>query len=373
MKKYAVFLSLTDNYAYLFNALLNSIELFGVGVYADVVVIHDASVSDEYQKFILEKAKSMETNVIFIPVISLPEDKDLNKVLTVKYYRYKIMAEYGPRYESICFIDTDIFLASGILEYFKIAANTDLIVGVNDNVIRQYRNDPKRGTCPSWAKDKKPFFDSELWDGKFICNTPLFIDPSKYGHVLQDVFRHKSQLGMDNTWPFTGDLETMNLVFNKHRMKNNMLVLASHLWTNVHYSIYRTSLLVKHMTLGDHIKMADEVSFRNKFLFMSETQEHVRAFHGRDWTNEKNENRIKTHNIPKLLTQMEGNYDNSSARKRIAVFELVQAYFLYLQYNCYISLDDLKSIIPIRDINYLQKKREQLSSQISKFGNIKRA
>jgi hypothetical protein len=46
-KKYAFFLSLTDNYAYLFNAFLNSVELFGMGKYADVVVIHYSSINDK--------------------------------------------------------------------------------------------------------------------------------------------------------------------------------------------------------------------------------------------------------------------------------------------------------------------------------------
>jgi len=371
MKDYAIFLSLTDNYAYLFNALLNSVELFGVGKYADVVIVHDASIKEDYRQRILEKTASMDTDVRFIPIIANPEDGDLGKVLTVKYYRYKIMAEEGQNYKAICFIDTDIFLASGIKEYFDIAAATDLMVGVNDNVVRHYRNRTDRGTCPWWSEGKKPFFETEVWDAKFICNTPLFLDARKHSQVLLDVFEHRQKLGMDNTQTFTGDLETMNIVFNKHGVKERMIVLASHLWTGVHYSIYRVSTLVRHISLGDHIKLSDP-SFRNKILFVSDTHEQVRAFHGRDWTCERNEKRLKGHNVPKLLRQMEGKFEGADLErakaKRCVLFDTIQAYFLFLQYSCYITLDDLEDVIPIRDEEYLKKRLEGLGGIIRKFG-----
>jgi hypothetical protein len=45
------------------------------------------------------------------------------------------------------------------------------------------------------------------------------IDSNKYHDVLMDVFNHRLKMGMDNTWPFTGDLETMNIVFLKQKEK----------------------------------------------------------------------------------------------------------------------------------------------------------
>lgn len=369
MKKYAFFLSLTDNYAYLFNALLNSIELFGMGKFVDVCVIHDESIDQKYTSFIAERTKSMDVDVRFIPIIALPADNNLSKVLKVKYYRYKIMAEEGLKYDSICFIDTDIYLASCVMEFFEIAAKTDIFVGVNDNATRHYKINPKQGQCPmhvDGGRATKPFFERELFDGKFICNTPMFIDMAKYGDVFLDVFDHKNRLGMDNTFPFTGDLETMNLVMNKHRIKDKLLVLASHLWTNVHYSIYRTSLLCSHRAVGDHVSISDP-SYRNRILFMSETHDHVRSFHGRDWASEKQENHLKEHNVPKLLGQMEGKYDESSKKRRHQVYDEVQAYFLFLQFHCFIKLNDLDGIIPIRDYDYLKKRDSDLASKIGSF------
>jgi hypothetical protein len=369
MKKYAFFLSLTDNYTFLFNAFLNSVELFGTGKYADVVVIHDDSIKDDYKEFIAKKTASMDTDVRFIPIVTLPEDNSIAKVMRVKYYRYKIMAEEGQNYESICFIDTDIYLASDVHEYFEIAANTNLFVGVNDNVIRHYKKNVGQGTCPRHVKDgqvAEPFFDNEIWDGKFICNTPMFIDVAKYGHVFLDVFAHRGKIGMDNTFPFTGDLDTMNIILNKHRVKNNLVVLASHLWTNVHHSIYRTSLMCRHTRIGKHIRLSDE-GYKSSILFMSETHEHVRAFHGRDWASKKSADHQKGHNIPKLLRQMEGEYDQSSLRKRENVFNDVQAYFLFLQFNCSISIEDVHKIIPVREIDYLLEMRDKMSAKIRSF------
>lgn len=368
MKDHAFFLSLTDNYTYLFNALLNSIELFGCGKYADVVVIHDESVTEKYRSFIENKCCGMETKVRFIPIVTLPKDSKLGKVMTVKYYRYKIMAEVGTQYKSICFIDTDIFLVSGVRELFEIAANTSVVVAVNDNVVRYYKTDQTKGSCPCYVDGDKrtPFFKNDTVDGKFVCNTPMFIDARKYGDVFLDVFDHRLKIGMDNTWPFTGDLETMNLVLLKNGVKENMLVLASHLWTNVHYSIYRTSLLPRLMSLPEGTIITDS-GYRPKCMFFSETHEHVRAFHGRDWASEKGERHLKDDNIPKLLTQMDGKYDQNSRKRRESVFDLVQSFFLYLQFDCCISLSELNNIIPVKEIEYMQKRRKALENEIKKF------
>jgi hypothetical protein len=368
MKDYAFFLSLTDNYTYLFNALLNSIEMFECWKYAEVVVIHDDSVTEQYREFIRKKCETMKTEVKFVPIVILPKDTSLGKVMTVKFYRYKIMAELGVRYKSICFIDTDIFLVSGVKEYFEIAANTSVVVAVNDNVVRHYKSSENRGTCPCYldGEKKTPFFSKDTIDGKFICNTPLFINPSKYADVLLDVFDHRLRIGMDNSWPFTGDLETMNLVFLKHGLKDNMLVLASHLWTNVHYSIYRTSLLPRVVSVTAGTDVVGN-GYRPKSLFFSETHEHVRSFHGRDWASEKGERHLKDDNIPKLLTQLEGKYDDTSRRKREAVFDSIQAFFLFLQFEGAISMDDLHAVIPVKEIEYMRKRKKELEAEIRRF------
>jgi hypothetical protein len=372
MKNHAIFLSLTDNYAYLFNALLNSIEFFGIGTYADVVVIHDESISNDYIEYMEEVTSSMETDVYFFRIVPHESDADLGKVMTVKFYRYKMMADLGRNFDSICFIDTDIFFASDVSEYFEIAANTSLAVGVNDNVIRHYKVDPEKGgPCPAWEDTREPFLEKETWDGKFICNTPLFIDMRKYHYVFEDVFNHRRKLGMDNTWPFTGDLETMNLVMLKHGLKERMVVLASHLWTGVHYSIYRTSTIVNRKRIPSGVEPSDS-RYKSKVLFMSDTCEHVRAFHGRDWTDENNEKRIKEHNIPKLLGQMEGTFEDNELRKasqrREKVFDTIQAFFLFLQFRCSVPLEEVSKYVHVKQYDYLKKKHEDLKMEIGGFG-----
>lgn len=373
MKPYAIFLSLTDNYVYLFNALYNSAEFFGVGEYAEFVVIHDDSVPEKYIDFMVEKTESLSTKVRFVKVDPLPEDKGLGKVMTIKYYRYKIMSEIGREYKAICFIDSDIFLASGIKEYFDIAAATDIVIGVNDNVVRNYHHEINMGTCPAIAETKEPVFDHSMFDGKFICNVPTFVDMNKYHDVFYDVFMQRKKLGMDNTWPFNGDLETMNVTFIKRGVKDRLLVLASHLWTGVHYSIYRVSTAVKRWNPPKGTEVVDK-QYKRSCLFMSETCEHVRAFHGRDWASEKSERALKDRNIPKLIGQMEGKFEGSlmvqAQNKREGIFDMIQAFFLFLQFECFVSIDDVESICPTGGgrYEYFKTKQEQLSSIIKSFG-----
>ena len=367
-KDYAFFLSLTDNYTYLFNAQLNSIELFGIGKYADVVVIHDQSITPEIVSFYQDKIAAMDVDVTFLPISRLPEDKDLGKAMTVKFYRYKMMAEFGQKYKSICFIDSDIYLCSDVKEYFDIAAKTDLIVATNDRVVRQYKSGG--GSCPAWADGRKPFFEHGLWDGKFCCNVPMFIDVRKYGDVFLDIFAHRNKLGMDNTWPFNGDLETMNIVLNKHQVKNRMMILADHLWTGVHYSIYRISTMVKLHSIPQSCELSDP-TYRREIMFMSETCEHVRSFHGRDWTSSHNENRIKNQNIPKLLGQMEGDFGGgtktAAVNKRKDVYDTIQAYCLFLEFDCYVSIEELGEVVQIPQYEYLKEQHGKLEGKIKQF------
>ena len=109
MKPHAIFISLTDNYTYLFNALYNSAEFFGVGEYADFVVIH-SDLPESYINFMNEKTQDRKTKIRFVQFTPNATDAVFGKVMNIKYHRYRIMAEVGKEYKSILFLDTDIFL-----------------------------------------------------------------------------------------------------------------------------------------------------------------------------------------------------------------------------------------------------------------------
>ena len=372
MKPYAIFLSLTDNYTHLFNALFNSVELLGIGQYADIVVIHDG-LPEGYIELMNEKCKTTQTQVHFERVVKVPGDEALGRVMAIKFYRYKIISELGINYRAVCFTDTDIFFASGLREYFDIAANTDLIVGVNDNVVRHYKSQMERGTCPGYADTRVPWFKEDLLDVKFICNTPQFLDMRKYAPIFRDVFEHRGKLGMDNSWPFTGDLETMNLIYLKHGIKSRLLVLGSHMWTGVHQSIYRVSTAARKLNIPAGTKISSD-GYRSGVLFISETCEHIHAFHGRDWTDEDATAKVKEHYIPKLLGQMEGDFSKDhymkAHSKRCAIYDQIQAYFLFLQFHCAVSLDDVHKVAPVRQVrfDYMKRRAQELKGQVLSYG-----
>ena len=373
MKKYAFFLGLTDNYVHLFNALFNSVELYGMGEYADIYVIH-VDVPDEYIEFIQKacRDRGLKTQVHFIKIETVPDDEQLSRVLQVKYYRYKLMAEIGVNYDAICFTDTDIFYCADLEDFFKIAAQTDLIVGVNDNVVRNYRSNPKGGSCPCWSESRELFLGGPVLDIKFIYNTPQFIDMKKYADLFVDVWAHKGKLGMDSSWPFTGDLETMNLVFNKHKVKDKLVVLGSHLWTGVHQSIYRVSTAARRIVAPADSILSDSRQ-RHNSLFVSETCDEICAFHGRDWTDEGATEKVKTHYIPKILSQMEGEFKDAeytkAFNKRCTIYDQIQAYFLFLQFRCSISLDEICNMFPLAParLQYMRRRTEELKNLVNSY------
>ena len=110
-----------------------------------------------------------------------------------------------------------------------------------------------------------------------------------------------------------------------------------------------------------------------KFLFMSETCEHVRAFHGRDWTSEKSEEALKKRNIPKLIGQTEGKFEGSdlvkAQQKREGIFDLIQAYFLYLQFHGAVSLDDVEKICQSGSgrYEYMKRRHSELIGTVNSF------
>jgi len=157
----------------------------------------------------------------------------------------------------------------------------------------------------------------------------------------------------------------------KHNMKYKMLVLASHLWTGVHYTNYRLNTAVKRWTVPAGTDISDS-SYKKQFLFMSETCEHIRAFHGREWTNEKSEKSLKEVYIPKMISQAEGIFEGDvyekARKKREGIFSLIQAYCLFLEFDCFINLDDVVKTCQIGErYDYIKGKYVSLEPIIRTF------
>ena len=108
---------------------------------------------------------------------------------------------------------------------------------------------------------------------------------------------------------------------------------------------------------------------------MSETCEHIRSFHGRDWTSERSEEAVKARNIPKLIQQSEGKFEGTdydvARKKRENIFDLIQAYFLFLQFEGAVNLDEVEAVCSSGQdrYGYMKKKQLALESTIKSFRN----
>ena len=150
-----------------------------------------------------------------------------------------------------------------------------------------------------------------------------------------------------------------------------MLILASHLWTGVHFTNYRLNTCVRRWTVPTETEISDP-TYKKQILFMSETCEHIRAFHGRDWTTDKSEKAVKEAYIPKMISQAEGKFEGDvyekAKKKRESIFQLIQAYCLFLEFDCFISLDDVVKTCQIEDrYDYIKGKYPSLESIIRTF------
>jgi len=68
--------------------------------------------------------------------------------------------------------------------------------------------------------------------------------------------------------------------------------------------------------------------------------------------------------------KFEGNVKDRAQAKRESIFNLIQAYFLYLEFHGAVNLDQVHELCPVGygRYEYMKRREEELSSEIKSFG-----
>ena len=68
---------------------------------------------------------------------------------------------------------------------------------------------------------------------------------------------------------------------------------------------------------------------------------------------------------------MEGAFEGSrlaeARARRETIFDTIQAYFLFQQYRCWISLDDIEKTVEIKHAPYLKRRLAELGRIVQSF------
>ena len=107
------------------------------------------------------------------------ESHGLSEVVCRKRYYYA--NEIGKDYESVCVLDADMVFVRDPINFFKIAAKTDLVVCAVKEQKESY-GDPNHRAKGQWIMPEgfRPEMD--------LCNCPLFINTHVWGKALKKSF-----------------------------------------------------------------------------------------------------------------------------------------------------------------------------------------
>lgn len=228
-----------------------------------------------------------------VEVVIAPEcDTGFRQVRT---YRFKFAMELKDKHQVVMLLDADMCLIRPIEKFFRIA-ETGVMVGCSDSTILYYNEEHFS------EYNIEP--DEKAKNGithPFFSTVPLFVNPSdeRTYEFLKLVWEN----------PSGNDLEVPNRIVAATGRHDEMMLLNSYQWTNIHHSMLKPETFAKMTPDG----------------LISYQGQHIYMIHGH-W---RDENYLK-HD---LIDPMERNYgwDKKNVdRARNAVNDIKKVYDEYL-------------------------------------------
>jgi hypothetical protein len=219
---YAAFTSVTDNYRQYANVLLNSLDYHG-----HVLDFHLLAI--DVPKSWIDQMMSIDwtfnLTIHHFELEMVQKMFDTGKNIASKKLRYFFLsAGLLKDYVGVVLLDADMFVVRNITPFFKMVANTDVILGVNERF--------------KWYLDKYTVNNEGLPKRKMdwmICNAPLFFSPYKQARFIRHAFDNATavrDLSRDGAVP--SDLFTMNVSLFTSGAYENVVQLPHYAWTGVH-------------------------------------------------------------------------------------------------------------------------------------------
>ena len=227
---YAFFICSNKGYIPFLNVLLNSLDKHKINN-IDVYLMYY-----EFDLDYLEKVKnSFNFNLIPIEIkkddFNIHEFNKKNKNLFIKQSRFKYIKEYGQKYDAICMLDADMFIATpNFMNLFKIVQNTNKLIACNERY--KWYFDSK------YILDGEKIFDYPVRANKFHCSVPIIFDIKKW----EEVFNFYNKMAY-NSFEINekneiikpiGDIYCWNISVYKNNRQNDVILFPMETMTQVH-------------------------------------------------------------------------------------------------------------------------------------------
>jgi len=205
----------TFNYGFLkgFNGILNGLDYHGNT--CDVHYIHDKSLPKDYIKASQNTFPfGVYPHLIDDLIAKYPMPK--HRVGTVwPYYFYKyILAAELQEYDAICIMDADSLVNAYLMNYFRVVADSDLIVMAHNHLTYSEIENGVQYIPENEFKDK----------AKALHANPSLMNPKKYKYLYEKVWEYGNEYSGDNTAIRKALYTTDNI--------KNVLTLPGYLFSN---------------------------------------------------------------------------------------------------------------------------------------------
>ena len=139
--------------------------------------------------------------------------------------RYWYAAEWGKEYDSICILDADMILIRNVDNFFKIAAECDLILGVTLEQKTVYGTDEDGHDHQRVAGEH--MVKAPKWNDKDMCCTPMFINAATYEHQLKRAWTIFSEGYPTKTNFRAPDQQAFNMILVAQDLTDNVVLLPN--------------------------------------------------------------------------------------------------------------------------------------------------
>lgn len=162
-----------------------------------------------------------------------PCDSEFRQIRTS---RFRLAAELGNSYDSVCILDADMVVIRDIGAVFDMAESGTILVGSNNTLLTYRDRDFDRMKIDPPHRPFKEVLAS-------FCTIPMFINPNIHKDFLMNIWN-------ESTNPTGNDLESLNLLVLSMGLKNRLYYLPSYSWTNIHHSCLKPETFAKNTDDG---------------------------------------------------------------------------------------------------------------------------
>lgn len=249
MNRYAAFINFCGVHLPGFNAFINGLDLWENDI--DLVAIYESEGASAIPEWYLEELRKQPFRftvrlVRYEEILERYKDGVTDYFVNAIFAPYKVMLEMADEYDAVSYWGGDESMLGNVQNWYKIGAQTDLIL--------LFKNPYQLQPWYDWRPERDPHPD-HYWDMPLICN------PRTHRELIERIFETKYTLG--------NNLHGTNRALWELSLMEKVLPLPDIIWT---------------VALPYNYRMAMHWDSKNRpMLFAANDQ--VMSFHKKWWHN----------------------------------------------------------------------------------------